>query len=355
MERDRSTHIYGDNGKQRLRQLLTSARRAESRMNEHDTSRAHQKIRAPEGERTPDQPEDRITSESPERAKDLQPRKRKLSTAIPGDSFAVRRSGSTKLAAVRSLTPHTPRTPRLATVWSQYCSGYEVNFGGGFLYVASQRHSPSVLTLIRQGQLKDEDERIAVLSKCRSEYVVQFMEWFDAGNEQFLVFESMDMSLLQVASAVRRPREDEIAAIARQIFHGLKAMAQHNIVHGRLRMFNILANLDGRVKICMTNRSEEGYPSLMCQGAVLDESCHFDPHNLGAQRQSVAAVGDIVLELAAVADAEEDVDDDTVALADDPNTDCTRLREFQIATQSDELDSLLQAGCQPRRPHRTRY
>lgn len=87
----------------------------------------------------------------------------------------------------------------------------------------------------------------------------------------------------------------------------------------------------------------------------MDESCHVGARDTSAQRRDIAAVGDIMLELAAVTTTEEVAEDPTVTVVDRPDTDCTRLREFQLATQSDEIDSLLQVCDRPTSTHRMTY
>lgn len=62
-----------------------------------------------------------------------------------------------------------------------------------------------------------------------------------------------------------------------------------------------------------------------------------------------------MLELAAATNTEDDAEDHTVTVREESNTDTTRLRGFQLATQSDEIDSLLQVGSQSRNTHGKTY
>lgn len=217
MERDRSTHIYGDDGRHTIRQLLSSKSTSVDQENEQNTNIAQEgKSRAEENWTTLEHRKFHILSESTLPAERRQTRKRKLSTSFDDLSSAYR-PRSADLTDIRCATSPVQRP---LTVWSEYYSGYEVNFGGGFLHVASRRSAPDMLALIRRERpetRKDREGRLAVLNECHHEYVVRFIECFDAVNGQFFVFEAMDMSLLQVASAVRRPEADEIVAIARQV------------------------------------------------------------------------------------------------------------------------------------------
>lgn len=217
MQRDRSTHIYGDDGRYTIRQLISSKSNSVGQEDEQNTNIAQEgDSRAGNNWTTPEHRQTHTIRESPLIAEEGQTRKRKLSTSFDDLSSAYR-PRSADLTNIRCATSPSQQPH---TVWSEYCSGYEVNFGGGFLHVASRRSSPDVLALIRREHLedrKDRENRLAVLDKCHNEHVVRFIECFDAGNGQFLVFEAMNMSLLQVASAVRRPEADEIAAIARQV------------------------------------------------------------------------------------------------------------------------------------------
>lgn len=113
-------------------------------------------------------------------------------------------------------------------------------------------------------------------------------------------------------------------------------MASCDIVHGRLKNFNILVKLAGEVKI-----SEFARVSSISHAdnhrTVLDESYHIKIHDLASQRRNVQALGDIVSELAIISDTDE-------ALSSSAQHDgySSELLEFINETNQGDLASLAQ-------------
>ncbi|KAK5069384.1 hypothetical protein LTR51_008634 [Lithohypha guttulata] len=196
---------------------------------------------------------------------------------------------------------------RFVSVWSEYSRGYEVNFGGGFFHMASKKSSERGLGFLQK------------LSSPESQHLVRCLGCFESPPEVYFVFEPMNMSLLQVSNALRLPSEQEIVAIACQLVEAAKAMASYDIVHGRLKTYNILVNLAGEVKI------------------FLDESCHIEANDPVSRRRNVQALGDIVSELATISDT-----DRTLSSSTQQGGYSSELLEFLNETNRGDLASLAQ-------------
>lgn len=108
----------------------------------------------------------------------------------------------------------------LPSIWHTYQKEYEVNFGAGYLWVVSYKRRTRALALIETKDSWTVHHQKNLLGQLRSPSFVQCLEVFDAGPRTHFVLEHMDMSLVQLAVALRFPNEQEIRAIVGQVRDG---------------------------------------------------------------------------------------------------------------------------------------
>lgn len=160
--------------------------------------------------------------------------------------------------------PSSMPSRRFLSVWSLYSKCYEVDFGGGYLWVASGKGSSLGLFLVQKEEKFDATQSSMVLENSQGQYFVKCCDIFQTGSSIDLVFEFMNMSLTQIIGAPRLPTEQEVLAIVGQVgapmgsltsyllsklVEGLKAMRDSDVMQGQLHASRILINLGGKLKI----------------------------------------------------------------------------------------------------------
>lgn len=123
-------------------------------------------------------------------------------------------SHETPMSQERSLSlPFVKQQP----VWSLYEKGYEIDFGGGYLWVARRQINSRGLYLVQNlGEVSSKalPERFG---KIRSPYFVKCHDILQSGANTDIVLEFMNMSLVQIIAAPRPPTEQEVLAIVGQV------------------------------------------------------------------------------------------------------------------------------------------
>ncbi|KAK5096545.1 hypothetical protein LTS08_007418 [Lithohypha guttulata] len=180
---------------------------------------------------------------------------------------------------------------RFLSVWSLYSKCYEVDFGGGYLWVASGKGSSLGLFLVQKEEKFDATQSSMVLENSQGQYFVKCCDIFQTGSSIDLVFEFMNMSLTQIIGAPRLPTEQEVLAIVGQVgapmgsltsyllsklVEGLKAMRDSDVMQGQLHASRILINL--------------GVPQVSCKTTTQpSESSKKNIHDLGQIIQQLVA------------------------------------------------------------------
>lgn len=151
----------------------------------------------------------------------------------PSDTLASRqhdvRSPIRRVLGPNPVSP-TPRHVRVSrhsqqsvslsntsSVWKTYRKEYEVNFGAGYLWVASYTSRTRGLALVDTKQSWVVRHQKNLLDQLRDPSFVQYLDMFESPSETHFVLEYMDMSLVQLAVALRYPSEQEIRAIVGQV------------------------------------------------------------------------------------------------------------------------------------------
>lgn len=85
------------------------------------------------------------------------------------------------------------------------------------MWVASRAGRPRQLVLIQRCEKAVAGQRIALMAQLAKGPFVQCFDVFESGSETHLVLEPMTMSLVQIATALRFPSEQEVLAIVGQV------------------------------------------------------------------------------------------------------------------------------------------
>jgi len=102
-------------------------------------------------------------------------------------------------------------------VWSCYERAHEIDFGGGYFWVGARAGTSQALVLIQREDNLDPEKMSDRLRVSESRYIVRCCEIFCSGFCADLVFENMDMSLVQIIGTPRPPTEREVLAIIGQV------------------------------------------------------------------------------------------------------------------------------------------
>jgi hypothetical protein len=101
-------------------------------------------------------------------------------------------------------------------VWDKYDKVYEVDLMGT-VTVAERRPPSSGLVMERQVSTIELDRKAKLFRQLRGQYFLTCFEMFGSRPLADLVFEYMDLSLLQILGAPLFPAEKHIVAIAAQV------------------------------------------------------------------------------------------------------------------------------------------
>jgi hypothetical protein len=103
------------------------------------------------------------------------------------------------------------------SVWDKYDKVYEVDLMG--TVTVAERRPPSLgLVMVRQVSTIELDRKVKLFRQLRGQYFLTCFEMFESGLLADLVFEYMDLSLLQILGAPLFPAEKHIVAIAAQVW-----------------------------------------------------------------------------------------------------------------------------------------
>ncbi|KAJ9656280.1 hypothetical protein H2198_005055 [Neophaeococcomyces mojaviensis] len=284
--RDRTTKMYGSKDSPGQIEILGAIEDEDEDWDKKQSSRRSTPL-----DRTP---KATINERKPVSSTQSTLRENEKSPSIPSSGLWRKRRPSTDRPvdlsapfAVTGTTKPPTWSRRSGSVWSEYSRGHEVNFGGGFFHMAGGRSPGEGLAFLQKHGSSGLSERLAILTRPHSPHLVTYRGCFESPSETYLVFEPMNMSLLQVSNALRLPTEQEVVAIAGQLVEAVRNLASHDIVHGRLKLYNVLISLDGQVKI------------------FLDESCHRRSGDAVAQQRNVQDLGEILKELTTTVEVEE--------------------------------------------------
>lgn len=145
---------------------------------------------------------------------------------------SLNRQASSQIADLQQIRPDRSNPPsgrdenaqhnsvpsfQRRSVWSQYNRKHEVNFGGGWFWVASCKRPARGTVLIQRYGVSDIKSKLALAQKLHGQGLINCAHVFTSTSDVHLVLELMNLSLVQVVTALRFPTEQEILAIVAQV------------------------------------------------------------------------------------------------------------------------------------------
>lgn len=92
-----------------------------------------------------------------------------------------------------------------------------MDYGAGCLWIASRADRPRRVALVERCETSVARQKRALASQLSSRSFVRCLDVFESGPQTHLVLEPMAMSLVQIATALRFPCEQEVRAIVGQV------------------------------------------------------------------------------------------------------------------------------------------
>ena len=104
---------------------------------------------------------------------------------------------------------------------------------------------------IETDNTKELVREIAILSKCRSKYIVNYCGSYRHKDEIWITMEYCGAGSVGdvIKITKKRLKEDQIAVIAKHTLSGLKYLHKNNIIHRDIKAGNILLNHQGQCKL----------------------------------------------------------------------------------------------------------
>jgi len=145
---------------------------------------------------------------------------------------SIKRKASSQIADPRQVTPGPPDLPtglighaqydsvpsfQRCSVWSQYNRKHEVNFGGGWFWVASCKRPARGTVLIQRHDVSDIKNKTSLAQNLHGQGLINCAHVFTSASDVHFVLELMNVSLVQVVTALRFPTEQEVLAIVAQV------------------------------------------------------------------------------------------------------------------------------------------
>lgn len=106
---------------------------------------------------------------------------------------------------------------RFVSMQSQYDTSCEIDFGGGYLSVIRSKTVPHKLLLMREVESLEVDRKLALLNELGNEHFVACVNACETQSGISLIFEHMNVSLVQINGCPRFPTEEEVVAIVGQV------------------------------------------------------------------------------------------------------------------------------------------
>jgi len=192
--------------------------------------------------------------------------KRKAGTDLVADQRVDRPQPNSSVPPTADDEINQTTEQRCLPVWSMYDKGFEVDFGDGYFWLASKKESPLELVLVRTENQLDGETMSELSQKLQGEYFVKCFHALRSNLVTHLVFEFMNLSLVQITGAPRLPTEQEVLAIIGQVgvengtnmslvlilqlVTGLKVAKKSGRGNLGLHASRVWVGLNGYVKIC---------------------------------------------------------------------------------------------------------